>query len=276
MKKIILLTIVLIPLLAWSQPEIPVDKWSGKTIMLIAAHPDDDARSHGTLAMLQDHGNDIYIVLITSGNVGTKDPDVSRTDLAKIRMKEEINALSELGIPAENYINLGYTDGMLEYEPRREVAEKLVRLIRKYKPDVLMAYDPGKGIVRWHKADHRSASHLAVDACRAAEWHLLFPGQIINEGLEAHAVGEYLLFDGFPETYNTFVDVTEYADKRIGAALKYVSQWSSGNKKYSGAELTPEEEKQLRERWRSTIYNEGGKVVEQFRYYKGIPDGIGR
>jgi len=208
--------------------------------------------------------------------VGTKDPDVSRTDLARIRMKEEVNALAELGIPADHYINLGYTDGMLEYEPRREVGEKLVRLIRKYKPDVLMAYDPGKGKVRWHKADHRSASHLACDACRAAEWHLLFPGQIINEGLEAHAVGEYLLFDGFPDTYNTFVDVSRYTEKKINAALRYVSQWSSGNQKYSGAVLSPEEEKKLRERWKNSVFNSEGKAIESFRYYKGIPDGIGR
>ena len=271
-----LLIYVFVPIISNAQPELPVNKWKDKIIMLIAAHPDDDARSHGTLAMLKDHGNEIFIVLITSGNVGTKDPDVSRTDLARIRMKEEINAISELGIPQDHYINLGYTDGMLEYEPRREVAEKLVRLIRKYKPDVLMAYDPGKGKVRWHKADHRSASHLAVDACRAAEWHLLFPGQIINEGLEAHAVSEYLLFDGFPETYNTFIDVTAYADKKINAALKYVSQWSSGNQKYSGASLSDEEEKQLRIRWNSSVYNSEGKAIEKFRYYKGIPDGIGR
>jgi len=133
MKKIMLLILVFVPIISNAQPELPVNKWKDKTIMLIAAHPDDDARSHGTLAMLTDHGNEIYIVLITSGNVGTKDSDVSRTDLARIRMKEEINALAELGIPADHYLNLGYTDGMLEYQSRREVAEKLVRLIRKPK-----------------------------------------------------------------------------------------------------------------------------------------------
>jgi len=276
MKKILWLTIIMIPAITLAQPKVPVNQWRDKTIMLMAAHPDDDARSHGTLAMLHENGNKVYVVMITSGNVGTKDLNISRTDLAKIRMKEEIDALAELGIPADHYINLGYTDGMLEYEPRREVAEKLVRLIRQYKPDVLMAFDPGKGTVRWHKADHRTACHMAIDACRAAEWHLLFPGQIINEGLEAHAVSEYLLFDCFPETYNTFVDVTAYADKKINAALKYVSQWSSGNKKYTGASLSPEEEKQIREMRKKYTYNEEGKAIEKFRYYKGSPDGIGR
>ena len=39
------------------KPETPVEKLSGKTIMLIGAHADDDMLSHGTLAMLQAHGN---------------------------------------------------------------------------------------------------------------------------------------------------------------------------------------------------------------------------
>lgn len=42
MKKLIFLIIALVPLMAISQPEVPVNKWQGKTIMLIAAHPDDD------------------------------------------------------------------------------------------------------------------------------------------------------------------------------------------------------------------------------------------
>ena len=258
------------------QPEIPVEKWTGKTIMLIGAHPDDDARSHGTLAMLQDHGNQVYVVILTSGNVGTQDPQISMTDLARIRKKEEIDALAELGIPADHYINMGYNDGMLELQDKEEIMTRLVRQIRKYKPDVLMAYDPGKGKMRWHKADHRAASWLAVDACRAAMWPLLYEGQIIHENLEAHEVREYLLFDGFPEDYNTEVDITQYLEVKINAFMEYVSQFTSGWSKYTGPEMSPEEEKQFRESTKKrTIYKEG-KVVEQFRYYAGSPEGIGR
>jgi LmbE family N-acetylglucosaminyl deacetylase len=258
------------------QPKIPVEEWTEKTIMFIGAHPDDDARSHGTLAMLQDHGNQVYIVILTSGNVGTQDPQISMTDLARIRKKEEIDALAELGIPADHYINMGYNDGMLELQDKEEIMTRLVRQIRKYKPDVLMAYDPGKGKMRWHKADHRTACWLATDACRAAMWPLLYEGQIIHENLKPHEVREYLLFDGFPEDYNTEVDVTQYLDVKINAMLKYVSQFTSGWSKYTGPEMSPEEEKQFRERIKSrTIYKEG-KVIEQFRYHSGSPEGIGR
>ena len=177
---------LLLPMLALaeqihSKPEVPVEKWTGKTIMLIGAHADDDALSHGTLAMLQAHGNQVYVVTLTTGNVGTQDPNLSRTQLAVIRRQEELAALSELGIPGEHYINLGYDDGLLEFEDRKSVVENLVRLIRRLRPDALMAWDPGTNYQRWHKSDHRAASYLAADAARAAMWRLLFEGQVTQE-----------------------------------------------------------------------------------------------
>lgn len=58
--------------------------------------------------------------------------------------------------------------------------------------------------------------------------------------------------------------------------MKYVSQFTSGWSKYTGPEMSPEEEKQFRERIeKRTVYKEG-KVIEQFRYYAGSPEGIGR
>jgi len=258
------------------QPEVPVEEWTGKTILFIGAHPDDDAMSFGTMAMLQDHGNQIYIVILTSGNVGTQDPNISTTDLSRIRKKEEIDALAVLGIPADHYINMGYTDGMLELQNKEEIMTHLVRQIRKYKPDVLIAFDPGKGKMRWHKADHRAASWLAADACRAAMWPLLYEGQIIHENLKAHEVREFLLFDGFPEDYNTEIDITQYQDVKINAVLKYVSQFTSGWSKYEGPEMSADEEKQFRERLKKRMIFKNDKVIEQFRYYSGSPEEIGR
>lgn len=83
MRKILFTYLIaLFPALALAQgtaqkPEVPIEKWTGKTILLIGAHADDDAMSHGTLAMLQTHGNQIYIVTLTTGNVGTQDPNLS-------------------------------------------------------------------------------------------------------------------------------------------------------------------------------------------------------
>ena len=58
----------LLPAAALAQPSTPVEKWTGKTVLVIGAHADDDAQSHGTLALLQAHGNNVYIVTLTTGN----------------------------------------------------------------------------------------------------------------------------------------------------------------------------------------------------------------
>jgi LmbE family N-acetylglucosaminyl deacetylase len=258
------------------KPDVPVEKWSGKTIMLIGAHADDDALSHGTLALLQAHGNQVYIVTLTTGNVGTQDPSLSRTQLAEIRRKEELAALAELGIPGEHYINLGYDDGLLEFEDRKAVVENLVRWIRKLRPDVLMAWDPGKNYQRWHKSDHRAASYLAADAARAAMWRLLFQGQITQEGLKEYMVPEYLFYNDYDHgDENTLVDISDFADKKVNAFSHYASQYGPGWKKYN-PNPSEADVKQLKDYARSRIELKNGKPVEGFRYYKGLPDALGK
>jgi len=184
--------------------------------------------------------------------------------------------MGELGIPAEHYINLGYDDGLLEFEDRKAVVENLVRWIRKLRPDVLFAWDPGKNYQRWHKSDHRAASYLAADAARAAMWRLLFEGQITQEGLKEYMIPEYLFYNDYDhEDENTWVDITEFVEKKINAGAKYVSQFGPGWKNYK-PNLSEAELKQMKDGVRSRIRIKDGKPVEGFRYYRGLPDAIGK
>jgi len=259
-----------------AKPDPPVEKWTGKIIMLIGAHADDDALSHGTLAMLQAHGNQVFVVTLTTGNVGTQDPNLSRMQLATIRRSEELSALAELGIPADHYINLGYDDGLLEFEDRKAVVENLVRWIRKLRPTVLMAWDPGRNYQRWHKSDHRAAAYLAADAARAAMWRLLFEGQITQEGLKEYMVPEYLFYNDYDhDDENTWVDISDYVEKKVNAFSKYVSQYGPGWKNYKTS-LSEAEVKQLKEDARTHVRMKDGKPMEGFRYYKGLPDALGK
>ena len=276
--KLILLLLATLPLTLLAQPDQPVEEWTGKTILLIGGHPDDDHLSHGTLAMLKDHGNDVYILTLTTGNVGTKDPKISRNELSIIRRQEQLAAMKAIGLSEDNYINLGYDDGRVEFADREEVVGKLVYYIRKLKPNVLMAFDAGYNYQVWQKSDHRAAAYLAADAARAAEWRLLYEGQIIHQGLEAHLIDEYLFYGGNPSDKNTKVNITDYADKRMEAGMKYLSQWSSGWDNYRGPDLAsyPQEDQEtLKNRITRRIKVEDGVSYEEFRYYKGIPDMIG-
>lgn len=267
-----------IPTGADMQPDTPVEEWTGKTVLVVGGHPDDDSHAYGTLSVLNENDNELHVLIMTTGNVGTKDPDMTRNRLSQIRRQEEIEALSVLGIPEDHYINLGYTDGKLEFADKEEVVKRLVSHIRRIQPEVLIAFDPGFGYQVWHKTDHRAAAYLAADAARAAEWRLLFPGQINHDGFEAHRIDEYLFFDGPEEAQNVTVDISgEHAENKVEAVSKHMSQFSAAWQDYR-PELPPEEEKAFMERMRERVYGntEDGNVVERFRYYEGIPDGIGK
>lgn len=276
--KYFLFLLIFLPVALFSQPEQAVENWRSKVILLIAGHPDDDHQSHGTLAMLKDHGNDVYILTMTTGNVGTKDPKLSKYQLAVIRRQEQLDAMRAIGLSEENYINLGYDDGRLEFADREEAIGKLVFYIRKIKPDVLFAFDPGYNYQVWQKSDHRAAAYLAADAVRAAEWRLMYPGQVIHDNLAAHLIPEFLFYGGNISDKNTRVNISDYVNQRVEAGMKYVSQWSSGWSNYRGSDLSnyPEEDRAaIENRVRRRIVVENGISYERFRYHKGPPDTMG-
>jgi LmbE family N-acetylglucosaminyl deacetylase len=272
--SLVVAVLLVLPAMAAAQPETPVEEWKDKTILLIGAHPDDDSMSQGTLALLKANGNDVWVVLLTTGNVGTQDPDMTRWELATIRRQEELAALADVGIPEDRYINLGYDDGLLEFQDEMEVVGKIVRLIRTIRPDVLFAFDPGPTYRRWHKSDHRAASYLTADATRVAMWRLLFEGQIIHEGLKEHRIPEFMFYDS-PED-NTWVDITKFAEAKARARTRYISQFGAGWDDYQGPTRTPEAQAEAEKQAMERMEKKDGKYVEGFRYYKGFPDSMGK
>ena len=87
MKNILItLILVAIPLLSMAQPEQPVEQWTGKTILLIGAHPDDIDLLSGGLSLLGAKlGYKFKFVSVTNGNVGHH--IIKSQELGKIREK---------------------------------------------------------------------------------------------------------------------------------------------------------------------------------------------
>ena len=105
-----------------------IEDWKGKTILVVTPHPDDETFSAGgTLALLARNGNNIQILIYTSDNAGSRDPQMTKQRLAEIRKQEEEDACAVLGIPNQNITWLGYDDGMLEYVDRRELTKQVYR-----------------------------------------------------------------------------------------------------------------------------------------------------
>ena len=240
---------------------VNLDEWRDKTVMWIGAHPDDEIGCSGTFAKLIKNGNTAYVVHLTSGNKGSRDRSMTSERLAQIRRQEDLAANKIIGIPEENVLFLGYDDGMLEYVPEKELVEKVCRIIRKYRPDALFCFDSGDQYVRWHKTDHRMAAKVALDGARAAAYHLYFPHQIINEGLEPFTLVDFFFRSAVEP--NSKVDITDVAELKLQASIQHVSQWGKGNAKYTGPEMDPEDKASQRER--RLAKEADGRIYETFR-----------
>ena len=193
--------------------------------MSIVAHPDDqDFTVAGTLAKWAKAGCKVISVLITSGDSGsndvTKDAD-HKPVLAKLREAEQQAANAVLGI-AET-VFLRYPDG--ELVATLALRKDLTRLIRLYKPDVVVTGDPSSwfyGNEYINHPDHRAAAEAATYAVfPSAGTRLIFP-DLLEAGYEPHNV-KRLYIQG-SEKSDTWVDISETIDIKIDALRKHVSQ----------------------------------------------------
>ncbi|NMC86796.1 MAG: PIG-L family deacetylase, partial [Anaerolineaceae bacterium] len=97
-----------------------------------------------------------------------------------------------------------------------EMRRQIVRVIRKWQPDILVGCDPQNlfpGDNRINHPDHRAAGQAVVDAAfPAAGSPMFFPELILEENLPAHNVEELWL--SATSNPNLKLDVTDnFADK---------------------------------------------------------------
>ncbi|MEM6800030.1 MAG: PIG-L deacetylase family protein [Bacteroidota bacterium] len=234
-----------------------------KSILVFTPHPDDETfSSAGTLAKLAQKGNNIHIVIYTNDNKGSKDLDMTRERLARIRRLEEEKACDFLGIPKTNIHWLGYEDGDLEYADPQVLRGRVARLIKIYKPDIVLSPDPGTEYVQWHKTDHRMAANITQDAFIAAEWHLYYPQHYLDEGLEAFGVKEVYYY--YSQAPNYEVVITDVFEQKAKACAAHVSQFEPSVSKYT-PDMSDELFQAIRDRFRARSLQEDGRIVERFR-----------
>jgi LmbE family N-acetylglucosaminyl deacetylase len=142
---------------------------------------------------------------------------MTREKLAEIRRTEQRAACAMLGV--SDVVFLGYNDGQLQ--PTLDLRRDLVRVIRQYKPEVVLTADPTRffsGDRYINHPDHRAAGQAALDAVApAAQMPLLWPET--GDPHKVHRV--YVYGNGEP---NQWVDVTETIDQKIEALKKHASQ----------------------------------------------------
>ena len=192
-------------------------------VLVVLAHPDDPEFFCGaTLAKWARQGKEIRYLLLTCGDKGSDNPDVTPESLCVDRQLEQRNAADVIG--AKDIVFLAYHDGELVNSP--EVRRDIVREIRRFKPGVIVTCDPTSflrtgGFI--NHADHRTAGAAALDAVFPAAGNLMyFPELIRDEGLLPHNVKRLYIHGN--EKPDTWVDISETLATKIEALKKHVSQ----------------------------------------------------
>lgn len=156
-----------------------------RTLLFVGAHPDDETFGiGGTLAKYASEGIAVYYACATRGEAGT----VSAWRLqgydspGDLRWAELQCASTALGL--KGIFHLGYRDsGMPGSEDNRnpeslamtqpeQVAERIVKLIRDLKPQVVVTHDPAGG---YGHPDHVAVNRATMLAFKAAGDPALYP-----------------------------------------------------------------------------------------------------
>ncbi len=118
-------------------------------ILVFAVHPDDaELACSGTIASQVAQGYRCGIVDLTRGEMGTR-------GTPEIRMKEASDSSEILGLAVRE--NLGFEDVKFENDWDHQI--EVVKMIRKYQPDIVLA-----NAVKDRHSDHPKAAQLIQQA----------------------------------------------------------------------------------------------------------------
>lgn len=225
-----------------------------ESAMAIVAHPDDiEFSCSGTLARWAKAGARISYVLCTSGDVGIDEPGMTRARASEIREAEQKAAADIAG--AAEVVFLREPDGMLV--ATLELRKKLVREIRRFRPEVVVTGDP---TIVWagndyiNHPDHRAAATAALDAIFPAAGQPNLFEELELEGYRAHKPRKVYVTTW--DVADVYVNIESTIDLKIAALRAHKSQMKEWDPEKSIRDWASE-----RARGKEMAYAEGFRVV---------------
>ncbi|HET8925522.1 MAG TPA: PIG-L family deacetylase [Candidatus Acidoferrum sp.] len=152
-------------------------------ILLVVAHPDDEGAVTPYLARALDEHRRVAVVYGTLGSSGANEAGAEQAAaLGAVREIEARNALATLGITTVWFLDGRDTASQnvlqsLANWDHGETLEKLVRLVRLTRPEVILTFLPGTFIGEDH-GDHQASGVLATEAFDLAGDPVAFPEQV--------------------------------------------------------------------------------------------------
>jgi LmbE family N-acetylglucosaminyl deacetylase len=189
--------------------------------LVIFAHPDDaEFMCGGTVASWVNEGTEVHYCVVTDGSAGSNEPGMTREVMRPIREREQRAAADVLGVRSVSF--LGFVDGELQVD--LETRRAVTRVVRRVRPEVLVAPDPSRlwfanrYINHW---DHKQAGTLALCAVMPdAPSRPQFP-ELLDEGLEPFEI-PYLWLAS--EDADTYVDISKTLETKLESLRAHGSQ----------------------------------------------------
>jgi len=243
-----------------------------RRMMVVTAHPDDEASSFGgSLRLYQERGVETCVICLTAGQAATHRGSArSDQELGELRRKEFAAACEILKV--SHGIMLDYPDGQLHRLEMQRVVSDLSRRIREFRPQVLLTFDAA-GSVTGH-TDHTMASMFATLAFHWSGRSNRFPDQLTGSVTPHkiqklyHTAAEFTLPGRQPITLppvTTTIEIGNYLETKLEAFRAHTTQqplWSifeEHARKRGGREL-----------FHLAAAQNGGPVVQETDLFAGV------
>lgn len=193
---------------------------SRKTILIVAAHPDDEVIGcGGTIARHVDEADDVHILIAAEGatsRLHNRDCDYLSKDLANLACAAN-NSCSILGAASVELLNM--PDNRLDSMDRLDLIKIVEERINYYNPHTVYVHHSGDVNV-----DHRRLHEAVVTACRPTPDHSVkrLLSYEVASSTEWQPPGSAPAFQP-----NWFVDVSAQLSRKKKALIAYSSEMRS-------------------------------------------------
>lgn len=200
--------------------------------LVVGAHPDDnDFGAAGISALWASQGKKIAWVVMTDGAEGSEVPALNDQELMLTREQEQRAACEVLGVQAVEFLR--FSDGHLRNS--EETRKAVVRLIRKYRPRVVITHDPTQHLFApdpnekpdetayINHPDHRATGNIVLDAIFPAAGNPRSYRELLAEGLPPYRVHEIYFYGSGQD--NTYIDISSVIEKKGQGLRCHVSQF---------------------------------------------------
>jgi N-acetylglucosamine malate deacetylase 1 len=181
-----------------------------KSILVVAAHPDDEVLGcGGTINRHVDSGDKVNVLFMSDGVTSRNIKGIEQES----RKQSAIEACSILG--TQEPIFLDYPDNKMDSLALLDVVQSVEKIINKNKPDVIYTHHSGDLNI-----DHRITHQAVMTACRPQ------PNFSVNEiySFEVLSSTEWQIQDTTPFLPNCFIDITPFIENKRKALNAYSSE----------------------------------------------------